>query len=308
MISFIYSLLTCQYTPKDYKPVDPKEYFPKDNPLPEDIYGNVFSYLTGPEIKNCSLVNKKWHHMANHESFRNVWVNKYAFGAKEWKQYLGDTGDNSPLPKDILSILRKPCPFFEGKRIGETHVLVWIPKTVNNNPCNLINFGQLIKAKYFPETDDGYDLSSRPFMDEELGKKSLDESRWVLFVKRCIPNSKALRDKEVFDNYAERKTVVDKYAKESKLDYTMPEVLTGTVCVIANYVKSMGKLVLLFSTRELRTREEKAIGTEYTMCLEKWNNNELFVGGFEKTGLIVGTGMAIEDNYCTGVTPQLVIK
>ncbi len=51
------------------------------------------------------------------------------FGADEWKTYFGlDVKEVPLLPDNIKQILEQECPINIGKRVGETHLLILIPK------------------------------------------------------------------------------------------------------------------------------------------------------------------------------------
>ena len=74
-----------------------------------------------------------------------LYVQSFAFGKKMWATYLGDVGVEPPLPPDIKAILNALCPFFHGKKVKETHLLVLIPKTVKGKPLTLKTLGELVK-------------------------------------------------------------------------------------------------------------------------------------------------------------------
>ena len=96
--------------------------------LPQEMYEEIFSYLTGPELTKCSQVSKEWHEVAGSNRLWLGVVEQYAFGAKKWKQYFGDIGQKTALPSDILKVLRSSCPFVPSAQVGKTHVLVWLPQ------------------------------------------------------------------------------------------------------------------------------------------------------------------------------------
>ena len=68
-----------------------------------------------------------------------------AFGKDLWATHLGDIGIEPPLPPNIKEILNAPCPFFPGKKVEETHLLVLIPKTVNGKPLTMQTLGELVQ-------------------------------------------------------------------------------------------------------------------------------------------------------------------
>ncbi|MCB1073127.1 MAG: hypothetical protein KDK96_08530, partial [Chlamydiia bacterium] len=68
-----------------------------------------------------------------------------AFGKAKWEKYFGDIGVEPPLPSNIEEVLNSPCPFWEGKKVKETHLLTLIPSTINGIPFNLDLMEQLIQ-------------------------------------------------------------------------------------------------------------------------------------------------------------------
>ena len=81
------------------------------------------------------------------EAKRSAVLKQYGcFGAAQWETYFGDIGAEPPLPPDILEILTSPCPIWSGKKIGETHLLVLIPETVNGEALTFNRLGELIKC------------------------------------------------------------------------------------------------------------------------------------------------------------------
>ncbi|MCB1075385.1 MAG: hypothetical protein KDK59_07605, partial [Simkania sp.] len=68
-----------------------------------------------------------------------------AFGKAKWEKFFGDTGIEPPLPLNINEILNSPCPFWSGKKVRETHVLILVPRTVSGNPFCLDTLCELIK-------------------------------------------------------------------------------------------------------------------------------------------------------------------
>ena len=111
-----------------------------------------------------------------------------AFGASQWNKYFGDVGVEPPLPANIKEILTSPCPFWPSKSVGETHLLVLIPKTVDGQPFTLNSLGKLIKS---PKSG-GYATKYRAYttpVTTMCGKKSVSESYWVLMTRDILPGT-----------------------------------------------------------------------------------------------------------------------
>ena len=69
----------------------------------------------------------------------------FFFGAGEWQRYFGDVGPIPPLPADIETQLGSDCPYWEGKKLWQTHQLVLVPKTVNGKPLTINSLEDLIE-------------------------------------------------------------------------------------------------------------------------------------------------------------------
>lgn len=161
------------------------------NQVPPGLLGVIFTYLQPQEIgKSSFLVSKKWYGAAS-ERFVQLKkeIYKGAFNKKKWENAFGkdifkgdDADDFEKLPKDIVKILYSSSPFFDKKRVIETDYLVWIPKTINGNPVTL---GELVKEKYFPETEDGYSDILNEVLKEENDRPG-GESHWALITRKFI--------------------------------------------------------------------------------------------------------------------------
>ena len=186
-----------------------------------------------------------------------------AFGKEMWGTYLGDIGDEPPLPPDIKAILSAPCPFFSGKKVEETHLLVLIPKTVNGKPLTLQTLGELVKKPLM-----GALTRYRDFFPGEYQDPQTDSSHWVLMTRDIIPGS---RNK----SYVEQEKILKGYIEKPQLPYDVPPILDATICIFMEFLRS-------------GTRLCGDSPWTYTRCQEKYNKDyQLVVGGFVPAGLNV---------------------
>jgi len=77
------------------------------------------------------------------------------FGESEWTILCGKVDPAPPLPEDFSAIWNEPCPIYSGKKISETHMLVYIPATVDEKPFTLKKLGEIAK-RFFLKNDAGY--------------------------------------------------------------------------------------------------------------------------------------------------------
>lgn len=133
-------------------------------------------------------------------------------------------------------------------------MLVWIPTTINGQPLTLNSIGQFVKAKSFPENNDGY----RNYWSEaknQIGDKTIDQAGWVLMTKDVLLGS---RNK----NYIYQKQMVEQCS-----EYEVPNALEVAFCIFAKYYSS-----------DIRVYSDQP--WTFTCCHEKVGNRQVSVGGF----------------------------
>ena len=188
-------------------------------------------------------------------------VSQLAFGKADWERFFGDVGVEPALPKDIVEVLKSPCPYWGGKRIEETHLLVLIPQTVNGRPLTLSTLQELIQHP----KGGGSVTQYRNYNDhvrKEHGDQPVPRSYWALMTKDVLPNS---RNK----TYGEQQALI-------KGPYTVPGVLEMATGILMHHVKGGERLY----TDSPDT---------YTRCLEQVYGNQyrVVVGSFGSSGLHV---------------------
>ena len=183
-------------------------------------------------------------------------VSTIAFGKTQWERFFGDVGVEPPLPIDIDEILSSPCPFWYGKKVFETHLLVLIPKTVNNKPLTLNNIGELIqnlKLEKVTQFESYYNQVTKHY-----GIKSINESHWVLMTHDVIPGSRN-------QSYEDQEALITKKGK----GYSTPKLLDATVSILmTSFVKR-----LYIST--------------FTRCQESIDNLQCMLGTTSSNKLIM---------------------
>ncbi len=109
-----------------------------------------------------------------------------ALGAAAWA-HLGDVGEEPPLPENMEAILAEPCPAALGLErfgttIGETHILVLIPATLNGEKLTLERFKTLLDSKNGLKITEWYPKGNE--------NNHAAASYWALISKGCIQDSK----------------------------------------------------------------------------------------------------------------------
>ncbi|MCU0317896.1 MAG: hypothetical protein MUC61_00955 [Amoebophilaceae bacterium] len=157
-----------------------------------------------------------------------------AFGSKEWRRYFGEVGSVPPLPEDIVDILNSACPFWEGKVVKDTHLLVLIPAAVDGEPFSLNLLGNLIRNPKGGGHSTSYCYYNAD-VERQLGAQSPVGSYWVLMTREVLEGS---RDK----GYESQKELVAQYASRKSLPYELPGVLEAATAILSHYVRSGERL------------------------------------------------------------------
>lgn len=197
-----------------------------------------------------------------------------AFGFQEWAHYLAEISDDQvpSLPRDIHLTLNNECPFWKGKRIRDTHLLVMIPASVYGRPFTLDLLGELIKSPNLV----GHASNFRHYADkvkEAFGEVSPKSPYWVLMPKYILPYSEGKTRKK-------QAIMVDDYALKTGFDYDLPSILEVATAVLTHYV---------------RTGKRLYVGpkTCYVCCRENFFSRESIVaGGFSQAGFSIDLSSA----------------
>lgn len=202
-----------------------------------------------------------------------------AFGAAAWSQYFGEVGTAPPLPANIAKILNDPCPFWSGRRVRDTHLLVLIPSTVDDRRFNLNLLGELIQNP----KGDGRATKFRSYegdVREILGAQSPVKPYWVLMTRDILEGSRSKK-------YAFQKALVASRARDTGLPYALPGVLEAATVILSHYVRSGERLYADAPWTYTRCRE--VIDSQYPSVS----------GGFVSGGLDVNCSSHV--HYCDGV-------
>jgi hypothetical protein len=208
------------------------------------------------------------------------------FGAGAWHQYFGEVGVAPPLPSEIDEILGGPCPFWPGKRVKDTHLLVLIPATVDGHAFTLDLLEELIQN---PRRG-GH--SARYFLyDDEIQRSSGDvyssSSYWVLLTRDVLPGSRK-------KPYAIQQALVA--AQSSHVDdfpYAIPNVLEAATAILSHYVRSGDRLY------EEASGELPSTSTRCTALLEDVSEHSslVTVGRFCSRGLVFLSGFGDDAEF-----------
>jgi hypothetical protein len=192
----------------------------------------------------------------------------HSFGAEEWRRYFGEVEEAPPLPAHIVDTLNSACPFWSGKLVKDTHLLVLIPATVNGEPFSLDLLSELIQH---PQGG-GHSTQYRYYgasTKQQFGTQSPVASYWVLMTRDVLEGSRN-------ETYASQQALVAQHASRTGLPYELPGALEAATAILSHYVRSGERLYA-------------DAPSTYTRCqdLVAWNSSHytVVVGGFSSGGL-----------------------
>lgn len=139
------------------------------------------------------------------------------FGKEDWGKIGIKVKDAPPLPSDIKQIYRSPCPVWPGKTVGETHMLVLIPKMLGDKPITMNRLRKLA-CEYFLNKTFYYNWEK--IFKEEDGSEDINQSYWILMTKEVLPDSSD------YDGYC----IIPK-------NYKSPKLVEASICILTQYLK-----------------------------------------------------------------------
>jgi hypothetical protein len=223
-------------------------------------------------------------HASETAQLASLRIPEEAFGAKAWKDYFGvEVGTAPLLPANIDEILNSSCPFWPGKQVKDTHLLVLVPATVDGRPFTLDLLGDLIKSPQRGGSETQYEYYDSA-VQKELGAKSPGSSYWVLMTRDVLPGS---RNK----TYDAQKELVAAHASRLRLPYKMPDALSAATAILLHHARTGERLY-------------KDAPSTYTRCQERLLKNRypVVVGGFSSGGLNVFYDTHYVHDYGSGVS------
>ncbi len=113
-----------------------------------DLNLHVLGFLDVKDLGRCEAVSKKFRSLSSTESlWQALPLPPYVFGKKEWTKHVGDIGEEPYLLKrPILKLLNSNCPFQEGKKTRDTHLLMLIPSHIDGLPLSLNRWIEIVNA------------------------------------------------------------------------------------------------------------------------------------------------------------------
>ena len=232
-----------------------------DNSISHSSTGFLVDIL--PDQKNNEAKSRKIEKLNLSQGEMSL---KMSFGTTKWNKYFGDVGIVPPLPRNIEAILDSPCPFWSDKKVGDTHLLILVPETINGKPLTLNSLQRLIQ-----NPKEGHKMAYNRYADyvkNDLGNQS-HPSHWVLMTRDVIPNSRGII-------YQEQKNLLANYAQKSGQPYELPKALEAMVCILMEHVQTG---TMLYGKKPVT----------YTSCQEMVSDDQwpVAIGRLATDGLVI---------------------
>jgi len=132
-------------------------------------YEKALMYIIGPN--NCFMPGD--------------WLEYFDISLTEYPHQL-----DLPIPFKILfELLESPCPFITGKRIKETHYLMFIPRKINTEHLNIKKWKQIHltnqKGNYLFDNNE----FNFTYKFDGINTEAVAEKKWYLAFKGILPGS-----------------------------------------------------------------------------------------------------------------------
>ncbi|MBS0616345.1 MAG: hypothetical protein JSR58_07340 [Verrucomicrobia bacterium] len=191
---------------------------------------------------------------------RRAELEDVVFGKKAWNTYFGDVGEVDSIPEELVRALEEPCPFTQGKRVKETHIVCWIPEKINGTCLSIKSLKQLVTK---PLQGNASEIRRIQWPSkEERSSVTITRGHWILVTKTILKDSEN-------QSYDEQKKRLESYH-----DYQMPSVLSFSVALFTHYAR----------TGELFYGLHPSI---YTRCQENADGLAVCAGAFGTIGLCI---------------------
>jgi len=189
-----------------------------------------------------------------------------AIGPEQSNRYLGQV-PNVPLPPHVEAMAAKPCEVFKGKTIAQTHVLSYIPPTINGQVFTLNRF---LAHTQNPQNG-GKPVTLSVYLErilKEFGDKPIPPG-WIFTLKTCFPGT---RNKI----HPDQEVVLQVSNEQKNTNHREATLIELTFPVLMTYIASKESDTRLFNDEYANTSD--------TIIDDNGNVRRLDFGGFGPGG------------------------
>jgi hypothetical protein len=232
------------------------------------------------EVEDISTYSEGVRHAMNYLDFHPARVPEGVHGKKDWNARGVDVGEVPPLPKALLEALNEPCPIAkDGSKMIDTHVILWMPPTLNGEPVSVNTLERMATADAFGENKIGYEYCLDSIRADAVINQPLERGYWLALYKKPVADSTSFEMKE-------------QYIKDNCPGYEVPKVREVIASCVMQYGCSGDQ------KERILAREN---GACYCICDEPLGPVSVWVGSFALSGLKVD--FCIEGSDIVGVCP-----
>ncbi len=192
----------------------------------------------------------------------------YAFGGADWNKYFGRVVSPPRPPIELIDFLARPCPFGLGRRVQDSHVLVYVPSSVEGLSLSAKVFSDLLRSR--DKREDQKDMiKPNRVVKEQRWEEEISCSHWALVTKDILPETRGR-------SYSEQ---IEKLKPHQ--GYEVPKMLPALVALVANFIQKGQALY--------PGNPDVVPSHTFTNCCEKLFTSDgethVVVGGFESERL-----------------------
>lgn len=204
------------------------------------------------------------------------------FSDIEWTTLCGRVALPPPLPSNFYEIWNGPCPFDLCKKVRDTHMIIYLPSTVDDQPLTLKSLREIARRNFPQPTFCGPSGGYQPgrfgyhYIDErflkEYGDIPIGKPGWVLMKKDI--------EGEYCSDYESQKKLISFKSTQARVSYEVPSSLEAATCMITYFLSSRK---YLFSDRTFAKTQDNFEGYQVTVggfgpdglnfCSQEWYDN-----------------------------------
>ncbi len=240
---------------------------------PEDFQGVMHAIAN--EVVDISIYSEGVVRAMDYLDFHPAGVPEGVHGKKDWNARGVDVGEVPPLPKELLEALNKPCPIAkDGTKMIDTHVILWMPPTLNGEPMTVNSLEKMATADAFGENKIGYEYCYDSIRGDNAINQPLERGFWLALYKKPVEGGRSFTDQQ-------------KFITDNCPGYEVPKVREVIAASVMQYGCSGDK-------------KERILASEsdvcYSRCEERIRGYQIVVGALVSAGLI-----SVSGNFSGGI-------
>lgn len=210
------------------------EWFVNSKPL-EFAIGNIINSLKFDQNSNFFFHPYLTKIVTEYLQNTSKEVDNLLFSPQDWKELIGEVDIIHPSP-EIEIALHSENPFFTGKKIHETCLLIFMPNKVNDITLTPNSIEEMCKNPLYLNINlpNGFERFDSE-IQKEFGESYCNTSYWMLINKdEVFPNLRSLHPK--WDDQSLNQEQL--YQIERFGNWTIPNLRDNLICSIVFFVKT----------------------------------------------------------------------